>query len=130
MKRKIEWEMLHLGAPTGRLGYGQMICALEMIMFKEQVLSTTKDLYPMVAEKCNTKPARIERNVREEIKAIWDYGNQKRLDELFINRGKYPPGNKEFLYTLARHLEHSTEFQVNRAYAQNSATGSILSLRG
>lgn len=105
MRRTIERELLKLGAPTGRLGYAQMVCALELIMYDDQVTSTTRVLYPLVAVKCATKPARIERNVREEIRAIWDYGNQKRLDELFVNRGKFPPGNKEFLYTLARHLE-------------------------
>jgi two-component system response regulator (stage 0 sporulation protein A) len=101
----IEHELLNLGAPTGRLGYDQMLCALEIIMEDTQVMSTTKVLYPKVAEKCDTKSARIERNVREEIKAIWNYGNQKRLDQLFVNRGKYPPGNKEFLYTIARNLQ-------------------------
>lgn len=107
MRMQIEWELLTLGAPTGRLGYVQMATTLEYIMQDEQVTSTTRVLYPKVADRCDTKPARIERNVREEIKAIWNYGNQGRLDQLFINRGKYPPGNKEFLYTVARHLQHS-----------------------
>ena len=107
MRGKIEQELLRLGAPTGRLGYVQMACALELILEEEQVTSTTHVLYPRVAERCATNPARIERNVREEIKAIWTYGNQKRLDQLFYNRGKYPPGNKEFLYTLARHFQQN-----------------------
>ena len=105
---RIDQELLRLGAPTGRLGYVQMAIAIELIMQEEQVTSTTRVLYPKVAERCGTKPARIERNVREEIKAIWNYGNQKRLDQLFINRGKYPPGNKEFLYTVARYLQQSS----------------------
>ncbi len=108
MNARIDQELLRLGAPTGRLGYVQMAIALELIMQEEQVTSTTRVLYPKVAERCGTKPARIERNVREEIKAIWNYGNQKRLDQLFINRGKYPPGNKEFLYTVARYLQQSS----------------------
>lgn len=107
MKTAIERELLQLGAPTGRLGYDQMVCMIALIMEDTHVVSTTRVLYPKVAEQCDTKSARIERNVREEIKAIWNYGNQERLDQLFINRGKYPPGNKEFLYTLARHLQHS-----------------------
>ena len=106
MRSKIERELLNLGAPTGRLGYMQMVYALELIMRESQVTSTTRVLYPLVAEQCDTKAARIERNVREEIKAIWAYGNQARLNQLFVNRGKYPPGNKEFLYTLARNLLH------------------------
>ena len=108
MRGKIEQELLRLGAPTGRLGYVQMACALELILEEEQVTSTTRVLYPKVAELCDTKAARIERNVREEIKAIWAYGNQRRLDQLFVNRGKYPPGNKEFLYNIASHLQHSS----------------------
>ena len=108
VRSKIERELLTLGAPTGRLGYEQMACALELILQHTQVTSTTNVVYPLVAEQCATKAARIERNVREEIKAIWTYGNQSRLDQLFINRGKYPPGNKEFLYTIARHLQQSS----------------------
>ena len=108
MRRRIERELLTLGAPTGRLGYVQMACSLELILEENQVTSTTRILYPKVAERCNTKAARIERNVREEIKAIWNYGNQERLNELFVNRGKYPPGNKEFLYTLARHIQQNS----------------------
>ncbi len=107
VQSNIDRELLKLGAPTGRLGYVQMAITLELIMQEEQVISTTRVLYPKVAQRCNTKPARIERNVREEIKAIWTYGNQKRLDELFINRAKYPPGNKEFLYTIARYLQQN-----------------------
>lgn len=76
MKRNIEKELLNLGAPTGRLGYAQLACALELIMQSPQVTSTTRVLYPKVAEFCDTKPARIERNVREEIKAIWDFGTR------------------------------------------------------
>ena len=87
MRARIERELLTLGAPTGRLGYEQMACALELILQRAQVTSTTNVLYPLVAEKCATKAARIERNVREEIKAIWTYGNQSRLDQLFIEIG-------------------------------------------
>ena len=75
MRSKIDQELLRLGAPTGRLGYVQMAMTLELIMQEEQVTSTTRVLYPKVAEKCGTKPARIERNVREEIKAIWNFAH-------------------------------------------------------
>jgi len=114
MRKMIERELLRLGAPTGRLGYMQLATALELIMFDEQVTSTTQVLYPQVARRCKTKAARIERNIREEIKAIWDLGNQERLDELFASRGVFPPGNKEFLYTLARQLELSCPQFENR----------------
>ena len=101
MKRlDIESELLELGAPAGRQGYIQMVTALEFIM------CAATNLYPYVAERLNTVPPRVERNIREEIYAIWSRGNQDRLNELFVNREKCPPGSKEFLYTLAHRLRH------------------------
>lgn len=107
MKRMdIEEELLELGAPAGRCGYAQMVAALEFIMQQENVICASGSLYPHVAALLNTRAPRVERNIREEISAIWARGNQRRLDELFVNRSKYPPGSKEFLYTLARRLHH------------------------
>lgn len=102
----IESELLKLGAPAGRRGYTQMVTALEFIMQHEDVMCATNNLYPYVAERLNTASPRVERNIREEISAIWLRGNQKRLDELFVNRNEFPPGSKEFLYTLAHRLRH------------------------
>ena len=103
---EIERELIRLGAPASRLGYRQMVHALEFILQqREEILHTTSDLYPRVAEKLRTHPLRVERNIREEIAAIWTRGNQTRLDELFVNRTPYPPGAKEFLYTLARRFQ-------------------------
>lgn len=107
MKRlDIESELLELGAPAGRQGYIQMVTALEFIMQHDDVMCATANLYPYVAERLNTVPPRVERYIREEIYAIWSRGNQDRLNELFVNREKCPPGSKEFLYTLAHRLRH------------------------
>lgn len=107
MKRwNIEQKLLELGAPAGRHGYEQMVTALELIMQQEGVMSVSGCLYPQIAQLLNTRAVRVERNIREEINAIWVRGNQKRLNELFVNRTPYPPGSKEFLYTLARRLTH------------------------
>lgn len=104
----IESELLKLGAPAGRRGYNQMVTALEFIMQHDDVMCATNNLYPYVAQQLNTAPPRVERNIREEISAIWLRGNQKRLDELFVNRNECPPGSKEFLYTLAHRLRHES----------------------
>lgn len=107
MKRlDIESELLELGAPAGRQGYIQMVTAPEFIMQHDDVMCAAANLYPYVAERLNTVPPRVERNIREEIYAIWSRGNQDRLNELFVNREKCPPGSKEFLYTLAHRLRH------------------------
>ena len=91
MKRlDIESELLELGAPAGRQGYIQMVTALEFIMQHDDVMCAAANLYPYVAERLNTVPPRVERNIREEIYAIWSRGNQDRLNELFVNREKCP----------------------------------------
>ena len=70
MKRlDIESELLELGAPAGRQGYIQMVTALEFIMQHDDVMCATANLYPYVAERLNTVPPRVERNIREEIYA-------------------------------------------------------------
>lgn len=82
MKRlDIESELLELGAPAGRQGYIQMVTALEFIMQHDDVMCAAANLYPYVAERLNTVPPRVERNIREEIYAIWSRGNQDRLNE-------------------------------------------------
>ncbi len=106
LRWNIEEKLLELGAPAGRHGYEQMVTALELIMRQEGVISVSGCLYPQIAELMNTRAVRVERNIREEINAIWARGNQRRLDELFVNRTQCPPGSKEFLYTLARRLRH------------------------
>ena len=81
MKRlDIESELLELGAPAGRQGYIQMVTALEFIMQHDDVMCAAANLYPYVAEQLNTVPPRVERNIREEIYAIWSRGNQDRLN--------------------------------------------------
>lgn len=110
MKRVyIESQLLDLGAPAGRSGYIMMATALEFILKNSDVMSAVNNLYPYVAARHNTAPPRVERNIREEINAIWQHGNQNRLDQLFVCREDSPPGSKEFLYTLAIRLRHESE---------------------
>lgn len=97
MKRlDIESELLELGAPAGRQGYIQMVTALEFIMQHDDVMCAAANLYPYVAERLNTVPPRVERNIREEIYAIWSRGNQDRLNELFVNRENVRRAQRNF----------------------------------
>lgn len=92
--------------PPGGKGIFKWSRRFEFIMQHDDVMCAATNLYPYVAERLNTVPPRVERNIREEIYAIWSRGNQDRLNELFVNREKCPPGSKEFLYTLAHRLRH------------------------
>lgn len=67
----------------------------------------TKELYPMIAEKFNTTPSRVERAIRHAIELAWDRGNVELMNKVFgytidVERGK--PTNSEFIAMVADRL--------------------------
>ena len=66
-------------------------------------LSVTKDVYPAVAEKCNSTPKRVERNIRTAIETAWIRGDIEMQYKLFgytVNDNKGRPTNKECIAML------------------------------
>ncbi len=69
--------------------------------------AVTKELYPMIAEKYNTTPSRVERAIRHAIELAWDRGNVDLMNKVFgytidVERGK--PTNSEFIAMVADRL--------------------------
>jgi two-component system response regulator (stage 0 sporulation protein A) len=67
----------------------------------------TKELYPMIANKYNTTPSRVERAIRHAIELAWDRGNVEMMNKFFgytinVERGK--PTNSEFIAMVADKL--------------------------
>ena len=53
----------------------------------------TKELYPMIAQKFQTTPSRVERAIRHAIELAWDRGNVEMMTKFFgytinLERGK------------------------------------------
>jgi two-component system response regulator (stage 0 sporulation protein A) len=67
----------------------------------------TKELYPMIAQKYNTTPSRVERAIRHAIELAWDRGNVEAISKFFgytVNVAKGKPTNSEFIAMIADKL--------------------------
>jgi two-component system response regulator (stage 0 sporulation protein A) len=69
--------------------------------------AVTTELYPMIADKYQTMPSRVERAIRHAIELAWDRGNVELMSQYFgytvnLERGK--PTNSEFIAMVADRL--------------------------
>lgn len=99
-------QYLHqFGIPANIKGYLYLRDAIQMVVEEVELLSgVTKILYPLIAEKHNTTPSRVERAIRHAIEVAWRRGNVEALNRLFgfsvdSDRGK--PTNSEFIALVA-----------------------------
>ncbi len=97
-----------MGVPAHVRGYQYLRDAI-IFVIKEMTLlgAVTKELYPMIAEKYNTTPSRVERAIRHAIELAWDRGNVELMNKVFgytidVERGK--PTNSEFIAMVADRL--------------------------
>lgn len=101
--------MIHqMGVPAHVRGYQYLREAIIMVINEMSLLgAVTKELYPMIAEKYNTTPSRVERAIRHAIELAWDRGNVELMNKFFgytidVERGK--PTNSEFIAMVADRL--------------------------
>ncbi|HHY91993.1 MAG TPA: sporulation transcription factor Spo0A [Firmicutes bacterium] len=97
-----------IGVPAHIKGYLYLREAILMVINEVDLLGAiTKELYPLIAEKYNTTPSRVERAIRHAIEVAWSRGNVEIINSLFgytidVNRGK--PTNSEFIAMIADKL--------------------------
>ena len=70
-KTRISNTLLTLGVPTKLRGYAYVREAVE-IMAERPGLSITKELYPMVGQRCGASAENVERSIRGAIAAAWE----------------------------------------------------------
>ena len=102
--------ILHqMGVPAHIKGYQYLRDAIVFVIEDINLLgAVTKELYPMIAEKYNTTPSRVERAIRHGIELAWDRGNIDLMNKFFgytidVERGK--PTNSEFIAMIADRLK-------------------------
>jgi len=110
--RKLDVEVTNIihqmGVPAHVKGYQYLRDAIIMVINQVNLLgAVTKELYPMIAEKYQTTPSRVERAIRHAIELAWDRGNIEMMNRFFgytinIERGK--PTNSEFIAMVADKL--------------------------
>ena len=102
-KTRISNTLLTLGIPTKLRGYAYLREAVE-VMAQHPGLSITKELYPMVGQRCGASAENVERSIRGAIAAAWENRDDQIWRMYFsANPGQLPrrPTNAAFISRLA-----------------------------
>ena len=105
MELKIASLLKDLGVPANLQGYFHLKYAVSLAVEDISITNRiTKELYPSVAKKFKTTPARVERAIHHAIEISWGRGNIDTQNKLFgytVDQGKGKPTNSEFISTVA-----------------------------
>jgi two-component system response regulator (stage 0 sporulation protein A) len=97
-----------MGVPAHIKGYHYLREAILCVINEVGLLgAVTKELYPMIAQKYQTTPSRVERAIRHAIELAWDRGNIEMMTKFFgytINLERGKPTNSEFIAMVADKL--------------------------
>lgn len=97
-----------MGVPAHIKGYHYLREAILCVINEVNLLgAVTKELYPMIAQKYQTTPSRVERAIRHAIELAWDRGNIEMMTKFFgytINLERGKPTNSEFIAMVADKL--------------------------
>ena len=96
--------LTQLGIRKSNLGYRYIIEAMYLAKEDSTILNQiTKRLYPTIAERVKTTPARVERAIRHAIEAAWNVDNDFQV-KIFGTYAKFQkPTNAEFLSVIAEY---------------------------
>ena len=112
-KTRITNTLLTLGVPTKLKGYAYVREAVE-VMAQHPGLSSTKELYPTVGQRCGASPENVERSIRGAIASAWDNRDEQIWRMYFgANAGQLlrRPTNAAFISRLADAL---TQTQIRQ----------------
>lgn len=97
-----------MGVPAKLTGYGYLKEAINMAVVDQSIMrGMTKRLYPAIAEKFETTPARVERAMRHSVETAWDRGDLEAIHKRFgytvsIRKGRPTVG--EFIALAAEYV--------------------------
>ena len=97
-----------LGVPADINGYDFLIEAINLVAADRNLIhKRTRGLYPAVAEKFQTSPARVERCLRHAIEMAWERGNLEVIHRRFgytVSANKGRPTVGEFVALAAEYV--------------------------
>lgn len=97
-----------MGVPAKLTGYDYLMEAINMAAVDRSIIRRmTKGLYPAVAEKFQTTPARVERAMRHSVETAWDRGDLEALHKRFgytVSVRKGRPTVGEFVALAAEYV--------------------------
>ncbi|MGN1018925.1 MAG: sporulation transcription factor Spo0A [Aristaeellaceae bacterium] len=106
--------LLQIGMPAHMNGYKYLRQAIMTAIERPDVLDcVSRDLYPAIAQACDTTASRVERSIRHAIAVTWDRAGSAAFNKML---GRYvggcgeKPTNCEFIALMAEririHLSH------------------------
>jgi len=102
-----------VGVPERVNGFGYLLESITLAVENPPILDyVTKELYPAVAGRFGTTPARVERGIRHAVEVAWKKGNREVLQRIFggnLNVRHDKPTNSEFIATVAERLRFGQE---------------------
>lgn len=105
IKAIISKQLHKLGMPAHIKGYQYIREGIfQMFTNKGNVSKITKELYPLIAEKYDTTPSRVERAIRHSIEVSWSRGDYEVMESIFGNSVDFErskPTNSEFISSVA-----------------------------
>lgn len=108
IKQRVTRCLLSIGIPSNVRGYAYIREATMIAVHNPRVIEAiTKELYPAVAKKFQTTPARVERAIRHAIEVAWIRGDTEYHETLFgysVDRFKGHPTNSHFIAALADYI--------------------------
>lgn len=90
--------------PTKIKGYHYLRAAILITLCENKINMITKEIYPVVAQKYDSTPSRVERDIRHAIKIAWDNSSTQVLDCYFgysVYNSLNRPTNSEFISTIS-----------------------------
>ena len=101
--------LFSLSFKTSLAGCGYLCEALVEYCLRDYVHPTlSRDVYPVIMQKHNAKRSSIDRDISTAIKNCYDFGNMRKLNDLFgckIVDDTYPPTNLEFIANVGARIK-------------------------
>ena len=93
--------LMEMAANPALMGYKYVVYGIQQVIKNPSLIdSITYDLYPMIARKFDTSPARVERAIRHSIEYMWENGDLDTLISYFGYTAKSEtgkPANSKFM---------------------------------
>ena len=105
LDEKISNIFINVGIPPHIKGYSFLREGVKIAVKDPSVINNiTKKLYPMIGEKYNTTPSKVERAIRHAIEVAWNRGRIENINGILGVRayvGQEKPTNGEFIALVA-----------------------------
>lgn len=105
LEEKISKIFINVGIPPHIKGYAFLREGVKMAVDDPSIINNiTKKLYPMIGEKFQTTPSKVERAIRHAIEVAWNRGRIETINSILGVRayiGAEKPTNGEFIALVA-----------------------------